>query len=113
MQQDRDHGRRRAQVVSLNTNSTVKKVVQLKMWCCCRCLGSSQDLKNKYGGGYILQVKWLEGAREGWQQLQARVQEIFPGAERGEARPGARQWRIDQDSMPSLHSAFSGLQQCK
>ena len=83
------------------------------MWCCCRCLGSSQDLKNKYGGGYILQVKWLEGAREGWQQLQARVQEIFPGAERGEARPGARQWRIDQDSMPSLHSAFSGLQQCK
>ena len=47
-----------------------------------RCLGSTQHLKNKYGAGYQLEVKWQPGGR-GWDGLEEHLTSIFPGAQVG------------------------------
>ena len=45
-----------------------------------RCLGATQYLKNKYGAGYMLEVKW---GGKGWEQLHQRIVTIFPGVQVG------------------------------
>ena len=35
-----------------------------------RCLGSTQHLKNKYGAGYMLEVKWRAGTPADWPLLE-------------------------------------------
>ncbi len=35
-----------------------------------RCLGSTQHLKNKYGAGYMLEVKWRAGTPVDWPSLE-------------------------------------------
>jgi ATP-binding cassette subfamily A (ABC1) protein 5 len=35
-----------------------------------RCLGSTQHLKNKYGAGYVLEVKWRAGTPSDWPSLE-------------------------------------------
>ena len=35
-----------------------------------RCLGSTQHLKNKYGAGYMLEVKWRAGQQADWPRLE-------------------------------------------
>lgn len=35
-----------------------------------RCLGSTQHLKNKYGAGYMLEVKWRAGSAADWPLLE-------------------------------------------
>jgi ABC-type multidrug transport system ATPase subunit len=35
-----------------------------------RCLGSTQHLKNKYGAGYMLEVKWRAGQQADWASLE-------------------------------------------
>merc|ERR1719356_2340040 len=41
-----------------------------------RCLGSTQYLKNKYGGGYLLEIK-CDGDLAAWDGLQTEVEAIF------------------------------------
>merc|ERR1712038_2064224 len=47
-----------------------------------KCLGSTQHLKNKYGSGYQLEVKW-SGAKMNldWAGLESVLIKIFPGAQ--------------------------------
>jgi ATP-binding cassette subfamily A (ABC1) protein 5 len=45
-----------------------------------RCLGSTQHLKNKYGAGYQLEVKWSGRQEDAWAGLQDKILHIFPGA---------------------------------
>ena len=77
-----------------------------------KCLGSSQDLKNKFGGGYNLHIKWLDGSEDDWSRLVSRIEEMFPEAERQESLPGSRLWIIHQEDLTSLRMAFINLQTC-
>ena len=80
---------------------------------CCRCLGSTQHLKNKFGAGYLLEVKWSTAGSSAWARLQAELSTIFPGAESGESFSDRRSWNIQQSSVPSLATAFEKLHNCK
>merc|ERR1719452_269223 len=46
-----------------------------------RCLGSTQHLKNKFGAGYMLEVKWKSSLDSDWARLESEICKIFPGAE--------------------------------
>jgi len=78
-----------------------------------RCLGSTQHLKNKFGAGYMLEIKWKTIVPSDWDSLDAKVSEIFPGAENLESFSDRRSWSILQSSVSSLASAFQQLEKCK
>jgi len=79
-----------------------------------RCLGSTQHLKNKYGAGYQLEVKW-SGARinSDWTGLESVLLKIFPGAQVLESFSDRRTYSVEQEAVQSLASAFQHLEQCK
>ena len=72
-----------------------------------RCLGSIQHLKNKFGAGYLLEIK----TQKDWVDLDKKVQQLFPQAELRESFHGCKVWSIKQ--VTSLTSAFQQLQKCK
>ena len=73
-----------------------------------RCLGSSQHLKNKFGAGYLLEIKTQD-----WADLESKVRQLFPLAELLESFPGCKVWSIKQVNVLSLTSAFQELQKRK
>ena len=73
-----------------------------------RCLGSSQHLKNKFGAGYLLEIKTKD-----WDTLLSQVEQLFPQAELVESFSGYKTWSIRQVDVPSLTQAFMALQKCK
>jgi ATP-binding cassette subfamily A (ABC1) protein 5 len=79
-----------------------------------RCLGSTQHLKNKYGAGYQLEVKW-SGARlsSDWTDLESVLLKIFPGAQVLESFSDRRTYSVEQEVVQSLASAFQQLEKCK
>lgn len=48
----------------------------------CRCIGSIQYLKNKFGKGYLLEIKVMDA--EHTDLLHAEILRIFPSAARQE-----------------------------
>ena len=73
-----------------------------------RCLGSSQHLKNKFGAGYLLEIKTND-----WDKLVSKVEELFPQAEIVESFKDSKIWSIKQVHVPSLTEAFKSLQKRK
>lgn len=66
----------------------------LFMWFFCRCIGSIQHLKGKYGRGYSLEIK-LREELTGLQQvalLHKEILRIFPHAARQERWVGVWLW---------------------
>ena len=43
----------------------------------CRCLGSTQHLKNKYGGGYMLEIKLKHALTRDWELVETEVMSHF------------------------------------
>ena len=84
-----------------------------------RCLGSTQHLKNKYGGGYMLEVKMKNVGQSStfnnpnWDALEQQIQEQFPKAELSESFADRRTYSIPQSSVSSLAVAFKALENCK
>merc|ERR1719339_440816 len=78
-----------------------------------RCLGSTQHLKNKFGAGYMLEVKWKTSVAADWAGLESELSRIFPRVENLESFSDRRSWTILQTSVTSLASAFQQLEQCK
>merc|ERR1719341_1749882 len=78
-----------------------------------RCLGSTQHLKNKYGAGYMLEVKWRRGETPTWDTLEAKLKEFFPALEVNEQFSDRRSYNIPQEGFRSLALAFQQLEQCK
>ncbi len=83
-----------------------------------RCLGSTQHLKNKYGGGYILEIKLRvraggdgEEGEDRWRRLEAEVSEHFPSAESGESFADRRTYTLPRNGVGSLADAFKALEQ--
>ncbi|XP_077979636.1 cholesterol transporter ABCA5-like [Glandiceps talaboti] len=89
-----------------------------------RCVGSTQHLKDKYGGGYVLEVKLKVAAgsddaaeetelAEKVRVLQEFVMELFPPAQVMEKFNERILYKIPQDDVSSLAAVFSALEKGK
>lgn len=86
-----------------------------------RCLGSTQHLKNKYGGGYVLDIKsGRDTTEQEWVEIHAEVQSIFENVDSGgeqikieEAFADRRTYAVPQSIVSSLGHVFSRLEKCK
>ena len=86
-----------------------------------RCLGSTQHLKNKYGGGYVLDIKSGRdcSSEQDWNDIHLEVQSIFESSEEGvdikieEAFADRRTYSVPQAVVSSLGHVFSRLEKCK
>ncbi|NXA02021.1 ABCA8 protein, partial [Nesospiza acunhae] len=76
-----------------------------------RCIGSIQYLKNKFGRGYLLEIKAKDA--ESSDALHAEVLKIFPGAARQERFPSLLVYKVPmRDALP-LSQSFSKLEEGK
>ena len=76
-----------------------------------RCLGSTQHLKNKYGGGYILDLKCSEQPSS-WDDLHNSVTEIFESGSVtiDESLSDRRTYSVSQAGVKSLGKVFESLE---
>ncbi|KFQ98694.1 ATP-binding cassette sub-family A member 10, partial [Nipponia nippon] len=76
-----------------------------------RCIGSIQYLKNKFGKGYLLEIKVKDP--EHTDLLHAEILRIFPSAARQERFPSLLVYKVPmEDALPLSHS-FSKLEEAK
>ncbi|XP_041341700.1 ATP-binding cassette sub-family A member 9-like isoform X1 [Pyrgilauda ruficollis] len=76
-----------------------------------RCIGSIQYLKNKFGKGYLLEIKVKDA--ESSDAVHAEVLKIFPGAARQERFPSLLVYKVPmRDALP-LSQSFSKLEEAK
>ncbi|XP_057895071.1 ABC-type organic anion transporter ABCA8-like [Melospiza georgiana] len=76
-----------------------------------RCIGSIQYLKNKFGRGYLLEIKAKDA--ESSDALHAQVLKIFPGAARQDRFPSLLVYKVPmRDALP-LSQSFSKLEEAK
>lgn len=80
-----------------------------------RCIGSTQHLKNKYGGGYVLEIKMITGLdlSERREQMESLVRDMFPSAVIEENYGEMVRYSIPQCEVTSLAQAFTQLQSAK
>ena len=105
-----------------HTNKAICKTVTFKLtvtfsYISCRCLGASTHLKNKYGSGYLLEVKLttkdsqstsLDDRLAGIHQY---IVERFPGATVMEQFSERVQYKVPRSSVTSLSRAFTVLEE--
>jgi ATP-binding cassette subfamily A (ABC1) protein 5 len=76
-----------------------------------RCLGSTQHLKNKYGGGYILDLKCKNLPT--WNELHDQIIELFGGTQDvklEESFADRRTYSVAQSAVKSLGQVFASLE---
>ncbi|NXO43594.1 ABCA6 protein, partial [Locustella ochotensis] len=76
-----------------------------------RCIGSIQYLKNKFGKGYLLEIKVKDP--ESTDALHAEVLKIFPGAARQEMFPSLLFYKVPMKDALPLSQSFSKLEEAK
>ncbi|XP_059720198.1 ATP-binding cassette sub-family A member 9 isoform X2 [Haemorhous mexicanus] len=76
-----------------------------------RCIGSIQYLKNKFGRGYLLEIKAKDA--ESSDALHAEVLKIFPGAARQERFPPLLVYKVPMTDALPLSQSFSKLEEAK
>ncbi|KAJ1129411.1 hypothetical protein NDU88_007781 [Pleurodeles waltl] len=76
-----------------------------------RCIGSIQQLKSKFGKGYILQLKVRD--QQQVDALHTNILKIFPHAARQERFSSLLSYKIPMDNVKSLSQAFSVLEEVK
>ncbi|RWS12308.1 hypothetical protein B4U79_09945 [Dinothrombium tinctorium] len=74
-----------------------------------RCLGSLQHLKDKYGGGYQVEIKWKSSVAN-FDGIQELVKDIFPAAEMKEHFGNRVSYSVPQNSLKSIANVFKRLQ---
>uniref|UniRef100_A0A8C5TAQ0 ABC transporter domain-containing protein n=1 Tax=Malurus cyaneus samueli TaxID=2593467 RepID=A0A8C5TAQ0_9PASS len=74
-----------------------------------RCIGSIQYLKNKFGKGYLLEMKVKDA--ESTDVLHAEVLKIFPGAARQERFPSLLVYKVPMKDALPLSQSFSKLEE--
>ncbi|NXL28605.1 ABCAA protein, partial [Glaucidium brasilianum] len=72
-----------------------------------RCIGSIQYLKNKFGKGYLLEIKVKDPERT--DLLHAEVLRIFPSAARQERFPSLLVYKVPMEDALPLSQSFSKL----
>ena len=82
--------------------------------CMCRCLGTTQHLKDKYGGGYILEVKLQMRSQENLEEridaLHEYVRSILPNAEVTENFGERLTFKLPKKSVASLSAVFAAME---
>ncbi|XP_048179909.1 ATP-binding cassette sub-family A member 10-like isoform X1 [Corvus hawaiiensis] len=76
-----------------------------------RCIGSIQYLKNKFGKGYLLEIKVKDP--ESSDVLHAEILKIFPGAARQERFPSLLVYKVPMKDALPLSQSFSKLEEAK
>ncbi|NXT66244.1 ABCAA protein, partial [Chaetops frenatus] len=76
-----------------------------------RCIGSIQYLKNKFGKGYLLEIKVKDP--ESTDVLHAEILKIFPGAARQERFPSFLVYKVPMKDALPLSQSFSKLEEAK
>ncbi|KAF4798375.1 ATP-binding cassette sub-family A member 10 [Turdus rufiventris] len=74
-----------------------------------RCIGSIQYLKNKFGKGYLLEIKVKDA--ESTDVLHAEILKIFPGAARQERFPSLLVYKVPMKDALPLSQSFSKLEE--
>ncbi|NWW85031.1 ABCAA protein, partial [Rhynochetos jubatus] len=74
-----------------------------------RCIGSIQYLKNKFGKGYLLEIKVQDPERS--DLLHAEILRIFPSAARQERFPSLLVYKVPMDDALPLSQSFSKLEE--
>ncbi|NWR32825.1 ABCAA protein, partial [Tachuris rubrigastra] len=76
-----------------------------------RCIGSIQYLKNKFGKGYLLEIKVKDP--EHTDLLHAEILKIFPSAARQERFPSLLVYKVPMEDALPLSQSFSKLEEAK
>ena len=92
-----------------------------------RCLGTTQHLKGKYGGGYVLEVKLNPGQafysmdhasgeatrllEKHLSALDRRIREVFPSVELAESFGERVTYKIPSQAVRALSTVFAALEQ--
>ncbi|NWT20072.1 ABCA9 protein, partial [Vireo altiloquus] len=76
-----------------------------------RCIGSIQYLKNKFGKGYLLEIKVKDP--ESSDALHTEILKIFPGAARQERFPSLLVYKVPMEDALPLSQSFSKLEEAK
>ncbi|NXE48706.1 ABCAA protein, partial [Casuarius casuarius] len=76
-----------------------------------RCIGSIQYLKNKFGKGYLLEIKVKDPERT--DLLHAEILRIFPSAARQERFPSLLVYKVPMEDAVPLSQSFSKLEEAK
>ncbi|XP_009805247.2 ATP-binding cassette sub-family A member 10 [Gavia stellata] len=76
-----------------------------------RCIGSIQYLKNKFGKGYLLEIKVKDPERT--DLLHAEILRIFPSAARQERFPFLLVYKVPMEDALPLSQSFSKLEEAK
>ncbi|KAF1486182.1 ATP-binding cassette sub-family A member 10, partial [Eudyptula minor novaehollandiae] len=74
-----------------------------------RCIGSIQYLKNKFGKGYLLEIKVMDA--EHTDLLHAEILRIFPSAARQERFPSFLVYKVPMEDALPLSQSFSKLEE--
>ncbi|NXE75131.1 ABCAA protein, partial [Cochlearius cochlearius] len=74
-----------------------------------RCIGSIQYLKNKFGKGYLLEIKVKDPERT--DLLHAEILRIFPSAARQERFPSLLVYKVPMEDALPLSQSFSKLEE--
>lgn len=83
----------------------------------CRCIGSTQDLKNLYGGGYTLELKMKidqlpqSCSSSDKSSVIKYLKQKFPSATLEESFGNRLVYRVPQQSIKSLAKCFQKLQE--
>ncbi|XP_054155627.1 cholesterol transporter ABCA5-like [Oppia nitens] len=77
-----------------------------------RCIGSVQHLKNKYGAGYVLEIKWVSNTTDHTfgQKLKQTIESFFTNISLKEEYNNRLIYDIPQQSVQSLSKIFSFLE---
>merc|ERR1719309_642529 len=78
-----------------------------------RCMGTTQHLKNKFGAGYMLDIKLGMGQSTDWNSVEARLKKFFPGIAVDESFDDRRSYNIPKSGFTSISKAFSDLESAK
>ncbi|XP_053563269.1 ABC-type organic anion transporter ABCA8 [Bombina bombina] len=76
-----------------------------------RCIGSIQQLKSKFGKGYLLEIKVKDSQR--LEDIHKAITKVFPKAIRQDRFSSLLVYKIPMDNVKSLSHAFTVLEEAK
>ncbi|XP_056405772.1 ABC-type organic anion transporter ABCA8-like isoform X2 [Hyla sarda] len=76
-----------------------------------RCIGSIQQLKSKFGKGYLLEMKVKDSQQV--DEIHQEIIRIFPQADRQDRFSSLLHYKIPMENVQSLSKAFSQLEEAK
>ncbi|KAM3921955.1 ABC-type organic anion transporter ABCA8-like [Leptodactylus fuscus] len=76
-----------------------------------RCIGSIQQLKSKFGKGYLLEIKVKDS--HGVEDIHQEVVRMFPQADRQDRFSSLLVYKIPMENVQSLSQAFSQLEEAR